>query len=90
MENAASRSRSMARIAQASPLPRKSAPGSKDPDCQKGEVMENLIAAILLLAILGAAILHIRRAKKNGSACAGCPDSKHCTHCAHRHTDAQR
>ncbi|MBQ4516369.1 MAG: FeoB-associated Cys-rich membrane protein [Clostridia bacterium] len=40
--------------------------------------MENLIIAVILLIILGAAIGYIIKAKKNGQKCIGCPASKTC------------
>lgn len=37
--------------------------------------MTNLIAAIVLITVLGLATLYIVRAKKNGKKCIGCPCS---------------
>lgn len=41
--------------------------------------MENFVAAIILIAILGGAIAYIIKAKKNGQKCVGCPYSKTCS-----------
>ncbi|MBE5950966.1 MAG: FeoB-associated Cys-rich membrane protein [Lachnospiraceae bacterium] len=38
-----------------------------------------LIAGIILVAI-GAAVFYIRKEKKSGARCIGCPDSKTCAH----------
>lgn len=40
--------------------------------------MENLIIAIILLVILGAAVGYIIKAKKNGAKCIGCPAGSKC------------
>lgn len=40
--------------------------------------MESIIAAIVLLIILGLAGLYIYKAKKRGEQCIGCPYSKTC------------
>lgn len=42
--------------------------------------MENAIAIILLVLILGGAILYIVKAKKSGKKCIGCPDG--CENCS--------
>ena len=45
--------------------------------------MDNLIIFAIVVLILGSAILYIRREKKQGVKCIGCPDSKTCSgHCA--------
>lgn len=41
--------------------------------------MENVIVALILLAIAGAAVLYLIRVKKNGGGCVGCPSSKKCS-----------
>ncbi len=41
--------------------------------------MENIIAIIVIVAIVGAAGLYIYKAKKSGQKCIGCPDSKTCS-----------
>ncbi len=46
--------------------------------------MESFIAAVILVLIVGAAVLYIVKAKKNGAKCIGCPHSKTCSsynHC---------
>ncbi|MBP3656784.1 MAG: FeoB-associated Cys-rich membrane protein [Clostridia bacterium] len=42
--------------------------------------MTNLIATVLLLAIVGGAVAYIIRAKKNGAKCIGCPAGGNCPH----------
>lgn len=39
---------------------------------------DNLIAAAVVIAILGGAIVYIVRAKKKGVKCIGCPHAKLC------------
>ncbi|MBQ1255093.1 MAG: FeoB-associated Cys-rich membrane protein [Clostridia bacterium] len=39
---------------------------------------ENIILAVVLLAILGGAITYIVKAKKRGQKCIGCPYSNSC------------
>lgn len=41
-------------------------------------MMDDIIAAVILIAILGGAIFYIVRAKKSGQKCIGCPHSKTC------------
>lgn len=41
--------------------------------------MENLIITGILLVIMGAAILYIRKEKKKGTRCIGCPSAGHCS-----------
>lgn len=41
--------------------------------------MENIIAAVVILAIVVLAARHIIKAKKNGQKCIGCPDSGCCS-----------
>ena len=41
--------------------------------------MENIIVALILALILGAAICRIRREKKRGAGCVGCPCSGTCS-----------
>ena len=40
---------------------------------------ETVLAAVLLVLILGGAVLYIRRAKKRGAKCIGCPDGAACS-----------
>ena len=41
-------------------------------------MIDDMIAAVILAAILGGAIFYIVRAKKKGVKCIGCPHSKTC------------
>lgn len=41
--------------------------------------MENYIIIAIVVIILGAALLYIRKAKKSGAKCIGCPDSGSCS-----------
>lgn len=43
--------------------------------------MENIIAAIIVIAVVAAAGLYIYKAKKSGQKCIGCPHSKSCSGC---------
>jgi len=43
--------------------------------------MVDFLIVIVLLIILGAAIIYIVKAKKNGARCVGCPDSGSCAGC---------
>ena len=44
--------------------------------------MENLIVAIILLAVIGAVVFYLVKEKKKGRQCVGCPYSKQCAeHC---------
>jgi len=40
--------------------------------------MVDLIAIAALIAVLGAAVVYIRREKKKGHACVGCPHAAQC------------
>jgi len=40
--------------------------------------MANIIATVVILAIVGIAVGYIIRAKKRGQKCIGCPESCHC------------
>lgn len=40
--------------------------------------MENVIIAVVLLAIIGGAAGYVIKAKKSGKKCIGCPDSGRC------------
>ena len=42
----------------------------------------DIILAVLILAIAGGALLYIRRAKKKGNQCIGCPHSGTCHSCS--------
>ena len=45
--------------------------------------MQNFLILTIVILILGWAILYIRREKKKGVQCIGCPDSKTCSgHCS--------
>lgn len=41
--------------------------------------MENIIIAVIIVAIIGAASLYIYKAKKSGKKCIGCPDGGSCS-----------
>lgn len=44
--------------------------------------MENLIAAGILIAVIGAIVFYLVREKKKGRKCIGCPYAKQCgSHC---------
>jgi len=40
--------------------------------------MTNIVVALILAAIVAGAALYIYKAKKDGQACIGCPNSKKC------------
>jgi radical SAM protein with 4Fe4S-binding SPASM domain len=40
--------------------------------------MVDIIVSVVLVAILGGAVWYIRKAKKRGEHCIGCPHSKQC------------
>lgn len=40
--------------------------------------MENFIIIVILLGITGGIVRYLRKAKKRGDACIGCPYSKQC------------
>lgn len=42
-------------------------------------MVENIITAVIIVAILAAAGLYIYKAKKSGKKCIGCPDSGSCS-----------
>ncbi len=45
--------------------------------------MENIIAAGIILAIIGAIIFYLVQQKKKGVTCVGCPHAKQCGgHCS--------
>lgn len=41
--------------------------------------MENLIVVGILLVLVGAAVLYIRKERKKGRGCIGCPCAGHCS-----------
>ena len=43
--------------------------------------MVDFLVILLLLAIVGAAGIHVYRAKKAGQKCIGCPAAKSCSGC---------
>ena len=43
--------------------------------------MANIIVILILLAIIGGATFYIRKAKKSGVKCIGCPSAKTCSSC---------
>ena len=42
--------------------------------------LTDILIAVILLAVIGAAAAYIIKAKKSGARCIGCPDSKTCAH----------
>ena len=40
--------------------------------------MENIIIIVILLGIIGGIVWYLRKAKKRGETCIGCPYSKQC------------
>ncbi len=40
--------------------------------------MDNLIIILIVAAVVGLTVFYIRREKKKGSKCIGCPDSATC------------
>lgn len=43
--------------------------------------METIIAAVILLAVIGAAVFYLVRASRKGVKCVGCPYAKQCGSC---------
>lgn len=43
-----------------------------------GSIMANIIATIILLAVVGAACYYIYKEKKKGTRCIGCPMAGNC------------
>lgn len=41
-------------------------------------MIKNIIIIVILIIIIGLAVLYIRKSKKTGIKCIGCPDSKNC------------
>ncbi|MBE5776648.1 MAG: FeoB-associated Cys-rich membrane protein [Clostridiales bacterium] len=41
--------------------------------------MENIVAIVALVVVLGIAVLYIYKARKSGQKCVGCPYSKTCS-----------
>lgn len=42
--------------------------------------MADLITVVVLLAVIGAAVIYIVKAKKRGAKCIGCPAAATCSH----------
>lgn len=42
--------------------------------------LTDILIAVVLLAVIGAAAVYIIKEKKSGARCIGCPDSKTCAH----------
>lgn len=40
--------------------------------------MENMIIIVILVSIIGGVVWYLRKAKKRGETCIGCPYSKQC------------
>lgn len=47
----------------------------------KENTMEDFIIVVILLVLVGAAIFCIRREKKKGAKCIGCPSAGNCCSC---------
>ena len=50
--------------------------------------MENFVIIVILMGIVGAAVLYLRKEKKKGTKCIGCPSAgccsaKECGHTSH-------
>lgn len=45
---------------------------------KKGERMESIIVAIIILAVVGTAIFYIVKEKRKGTVCIGCPHAGTC------------
>ena len=45
-------------------------------------LMADLIVIAVVAMLIGAALLHIRKAKKKGAACIGCPGAGACSGCS--------
>lgn len=43
--------------------------------------MANIVVILILIAIIGGATFYIRKAKKSGVKCIGCPSAKTCSSC---------
>ena len=52
--------------------------------------MDNLILSAIILLILGAAVVYIIKAKKQGVKCIGCPNAKTCGGHQHEMEDRGR
>ena len=42
-------------------------------------LIPDIIIAVVLLILVGAAVHYIRKEKKKGTVCIGCPDAGHCS-----------
>jgi len=52
--------------------------------------MENVIIVMILLGIVGGIVWYLRRAKKRGQGCIGCPYAGQCQgHCDHADPPAE-
>lgn len=48
--------------------------------------MTDIIVGLIVVAIVGAALLYIRKEKKRGAVCIGCPHAGNCSrHCSAEH-----
>lgn len=43
-----------------------------------GSVMANIVIIVIVLAVVGAIVFYLYRAKKRGETCIGCPYAKQC------------
>lgn len=46
---------------------------------EKGVMMETVIVFVILLAIVGAVIFYLKKERKNGARCIGCPSAGQCS-----------
>lgn len=51
--------------------------------------MADIIVGVILVAVIGAAVVYIRKAKKKGVKCIGCPSGCNCGGSCSCHTDKQ-
>lgn len=51
--------------------------------------MADIIIALVLLSIVGAAVFYIVKEKKKGTKCIGCPMAGECKHKGNCHADAK-
>ena len=49
--------------------------------------MTDIIIAIVLVVVIGAAVIYIKKAKKKGVKCIGCSEGGNCTCGCHKHEE---
>lgn len=55
-----------------------------------GSNMANIVIILIVLAVVGAIVLYLYRAKKRGETCIGCPYAKQCADkCSSGNSDSQ-